>query len=441
MEELDLFTDQDEDFEKSPLSVRMRPRNFDEFVGQTHLVKKGCPLRTLIDEDRLTSLILYGPPGCGKNALTNIIKEKTKARFVQLNAVTSGVQDIRRVEKEADTFLRTTGRRTIVFVDELHRFSRTQQDALLPSVETGLIVLIGATTENPYFYITSQLQSRSNIYELKPLSLDELNQVIDHALRDKERGLGKRSLTLDPDAKRYICWASGGDARKALNFLDISALIKKEKGAVLDLDTIKTVIQKKVLVYDRVGDAHYDTISAFIKSMRGSDPDATLYWLAKMIVAGEDPRFIARRIIICASEDVGNADPMALCVATSALHAVELVGMPEGKIPLAQAALYVACAPKSNRAYLGIKHAMDDVEKGVVYEVPRHLKDANYPSAKRLGRGEGYKYPHHYKDHWVDQRYLPDERLYYIPSDQGHEKKIKEWLEKIKAKRRDTKKD
>jgi putative ATPase len=420
----------------------MRPRDLSEFAGQKHILGEGKLLRRAIEADRFMSLILYGPPGVGKTALAHLIAERSRAHVVSLNAVTAGVADIRKVTQEAAQERDRSAKRTILFIDEIHRFTRVQQDALLPDVERGNITLIGASTSNPFFAIIPALSSRSQIFEFKPLTHDDLSSLLLRALSDKERGLGNLSLTLTPEALELIVAKSNGDARRALNALELGALSTppNENGAVLyDLSIAEESIQKKALVYDE--DEHYDTISAFIKSMRGSDPDATLYWMAKMIYAGEDPLFIARRIVIAASEDVGNADPRALFVAVSAYQAVERIGMPEGSLPLAQAALYVASAPKSNASYLGIKAAMKDVEEGNLLPVPDHLKDSHYKGAARIGRGKGYKYPHDFPGHYTVQDYLPQKREYYRPTEQGEEKRIKERLAGLKKGHQEGKND
>ncbi len=420
---------------EAPLAWRMRPRELAEFAGQEHILGPGKLLRRAIEADRFMSLILYGPPGVGKTALAHLIAEKSRAHFVSLNAVTAGVADIRKVAQEAVEVRALSGRRTVLFIDEIHRFTRVQQDALLPDVERGAITLIGASTQNPFFAIIPALSSRSQIFEFKPLGHEHVRSLILRALADKERGLGNRPVTLTEDALELIIAQSNGDARRALNALELGVLSTPAgpDGAVLyDLSTAEESIQKRALAYDE--DEHYDTISAFIKSMRGSDPDAALYWMAKMIYAGEDPLFIARRIAIAASEDVGNADPRALVVATAAYQTVERIGMPEGMIPLAQAAVYVAAAPKSNASYLGIKAALHDIEQGDVLAVPDHLKDAHYQGAQRLGRGKGYKYPHDFPGHHVAQDYLPQKREYYRPTEQGEEKRIKERLAGLKKK-------
>ncbi|MDA8423983.1 MAG: replication-associated recombination protein A [Nitrospiraceae bacterium] len=420
----------------------MRPRGLSEFVGQKHILGEGKLLRRAIETDRFMSLILYGPPGVGKTALAHLIAERSSAHFVSLNAVTAGVADIRKVAQEAAQERGRSTKRTLLFIDEIHRFTRVQQDALLPDVERGNITLIGASTSNPFFAIIPALSSRSQIFEFKPLAEEDIKSLLLRALADKERGLGSMLVTLTPEALELIVAKSNGDARRALNALELGVLSTAPgaDGTILyDLHAAEESIQKKALVYDE--DEHYDTISAFIKSMRGSDPDAALYWMAKMIYAGEDPLFIARRIVIAASEDVGNADPRALFVATSAYQAVERIGMPEGALPLAQAAVYVASAPKSNASYLGIKAAMKDIEEGNLLPVPDHLKDAHYKGATRLGRGKGYKYPHDFPGHYVAQDYLPHKREYYRPTEQGEEKRIKERLAGLKKRLQEEKND
>lgn len=401
---------------KEPLAYRMCPRTLEEYAGQTHILGKGKLLRRAIEADRITSLILYGPPGTGKTALARIIAAKTKAHFEWLNAATAGLDELRKVLKSAKE-RKTKGIRTILFLDEIHRFNKLQQDALLPDVEEGNIILIAATVENPFFYVNSALLSRSQVFELKHLSEEDILQILHNALNDKERGLGNMNLNVDEDALRHLSKISDGDARRCLSALEVAALTTppdKDGWIKIDLKTAEESIQKKVVLYDKKGDQHYDTISAFIKSMRGSDPDAAIYYLAKMLYAGEDPRFIARRIVICASEDVGDADPMALVIATSALRAVEFIGMPEARIPLAQATIYIAKAKKSNACYMAIEAAMADVEKERTMEVPNHLKDTHYPGAKKLGHGKGYKYPHDYGG-YVEQEYLQKKKKYYKP--------------------------
>lgn len=420
----------------------MRPRDLDEFVGQEHVLGQGKLLRRAIETGRFMSLILYGPPGVGKTALAHLIAERSKAHFVSLNAVTAGVADIRNVTHEAALERAQSNKKTLLFIDEIHRFTRVQQDALLPDVERGNITLIGASTANPFFAIIPALSSRSQILEFKPLKNDDLRFLVLRALADKERGLGTLSVNLSPEACEFIVVRSNGDARRALNALEIGVLSTAPgpDGVIpYDIHTAEDSIQKKALVYDE--DEHYDTISAFIKSMRGSDPDATLYWMAKMIHAGEDPLFVARRIMIAASEDVGNADPRALFVAVSAYQAVERIGLPEGTLPLAQAAVYVASAPKSNASYLGIKAAMRDIEEGNLLPVPEYLKDAHYQGSARLGRGKGYKYPHDFSGHYVAQDYLPLKREYYKPTEQGEEKRIKERLAGLRKRYQEEKND
>jgi len=435
----DLFESKEKSVNKDkfPLAVRMRPVTLKEFAGQEHILGEGKLLKRAIDADRITSLILYGPPGTGKTTLAHVIANVTKAYFHEINAVVSNVQELKGAIKSAKERECSSGKKTILFIDEIHRFNKAQQDVLMPDIEAGNPVLIGATTYNPFFSLSSPLISRSIVFELKKLSKENIIQILKNALKDKERGLGNISIKIDEKALNFLAESSDGDARIALNSLEVGALTTKpgkDKVINFDLKAAEESIQKKAVVYDKDEDGHYDTISAFIKSMRGSDPDAALYWLAKMLYAGEDPRFIARRIVICASEDVGNADPQALVVANAAFQIAEFVGMPEARIPLAQAVCYIACAPKSNAAYLGIDKAMKDVEEGRTMEVPKHLKDANYRGAEKLGHGAGYKYAHDYKGHYVDQEYIPEKRIYYEPTDIGYEKKIKEYLEKLKGK-------
>lgn len=398
-----------------PLAYRMSPTTLEEFVGQTHILGPGRLLRRAIESDRISSLILYGPPGTGKTVLARVIAARTASHFEWLNAATIGLDEIRRVLREAKA-RRTRGGKTIVFLDEIHRFNKLQQDALLPDVEEGTITLISATVENPFFYVNAALLSRSQVFELKPLTIEEILTILRRAIADKERGLGHLALDVDEQALRHLAQMSDGDARKALSALEIAALTTAPiDGRVrITSEIAAESIQKKIVSYDKKGDQHYDTISAFIKSMRGSDPDAAIYYLAKMVYAGEDPRFIARRIVICASEDVGNADPMALVVAVSALRAVEFVGMPEARIPLAQATIYVATAPKSNASYMAIEAALRDIETEGTMEVPDHLKDSHHPGAKKLGHGVGYRYPHDYGGH-VEQEYLTKKKRYYTP--------------------------
>jgi len=411
----------------------MRPRTLDEFAGQKHILAPGQLLRRAIEADRIQSLIFYGPPGTGKTSLAQVIALQTRGKFERLSGVESNVADMRRVLAAAANRLENTGQSTILFIDEIHRFNKAQQDVLLPDVESGVVRLIGATTHNPFFFVNSPLVSRSQIFELQPLGEEDLMDVMRRALADKERGLGAMNIQTDEEALRHLAKVADGDARKALNSLEIGALTTPpdSTGRIhIDLAAAEQCIQKKAIVYDADGDAHYDTISAFIKSMRGGDADAALYWLAKMIHAGEDPRFITRRILICAAEDVGLADPMALVLAAAAHQTAEFVGWPEARIPIAEAAIYVATANKSNSAYLAIDAALEDVRSGRTLAVPQRLRDTHYAGAERLGHGADYQYAHDFPDHFVPQDYLGAARRYYEPTEQGSEKKIKERLEK-----------
>jgi len=423
--------------ESAPLAVRLRPRALEEVVGQEHFVGEGKLLWRMIRADRLSSLIFYGPPGTGKTTLAYVIAGHTRAHVEHVNATTSNVKELRAILLRA-TERKRQGRRTVLFIDELHRFNRAQQDVLLPDVERGTVILIGATTHNPFFTINSPLLSRSQIFEFKPLAPDDVKLLVRRALADGERGLGNHPVSITDEAIDHLVATCDGDARRALSALEIGVL-STEPGAdgkiLFDLALAEDSIQRKAVVYDRDEDEHYDTASAFIKSMRGSDPDAALYWMAKMLEGGEDPRFIARRVVICAAEDVGNAAPNALLIANAARQAVEFVGMPEGIIPLAQAVTYIACAPKSNASYLAVTQAQEDVREGRTLPVPDYLKDANYRGAKRLGRGTGYKYAHEYEGHWVDQDYIPTTRIYYRPSGEGHEKQLKDRLDAIRRAR------
>ncbi len=419
-----------------PLAARMRPRGLNEYIGQQHILAPGQLLRRAIEADRIQSLIFYGPPGTGKTSLAQIIANQTKCRFERLSGVESNVADMRRVLSGAQNRLENKGQSTILFIDEIHRFNKAQQDVLLPDVESGVVRLIGATTHNPFFFVNSPLVSRSQIFELRPLLEEDLFNLLKRAVGDEERGLGHMKIRAEEEALHHIARIADGDARKALNSLEIAALTTSPQSdgtIIVDLTAAEQSIQKKAIVYDGDGDAHYDTISAFIKSMRGSDPDAALYWLAKMIHAGEDPRFISRRIMICAAEDVGLADPMALVLATAAHNAAEFVGWPEARIPLAEATVYIATANKSNSAYAAIDAALGDVRSGRTLPVPEHLRDAHYKGAKRLGHGEGYEYAHAHPDHFVAQDYLGASKRYYEPTDQGSEKKIKERVERWRA--------
>ena len=419
----------------SPLAMRLRPRTLDEVVGQQHIIGKDKLLYRAIKADKLSSIIFYGPPGTGKTTLAKVIANTTSAEFCQINATVAGKKDMEDVVAKAKDNLGMYARKTILFVDEIHRFNKGQQDYLLPFVEDGTIILIGATTENPYFEVNGALLSRSVIFELKPLSKDDIKEILKRAVYDKERGMGD----ISDEALEFLSDISNGDARSALNAIELGILTtdRAEDGIIhIDLKTAEQCIQKRAVRYDKTGDNHYDTISAFIKSMRGSDPDAVSYYLAKMLYAGEDVKFIARRIMICASEDVGNADPDALVVAVSAAQAVERIGMPEARIILSQAALYVACAPKSNAAYMAVDKALELVKTTKTQPVPAHLQDAHYKSSAKLGHGIGYKYAHDYPNHYVDQQYLPDAlvgEVFYEPTDNGYEKQIKSHLDRIRS--------
>ena len=404
---------------EEPLAARMRPRSFEEFVGQTHLLGSGRSLTTLVEKGHLPSIILWGPAGTGKTTLANLLARQVGADLLQLSAVSSGVADARKIIEGARGGLF----RTVLFVDEVHRWSKAQQDVLLPAVEAGIVTLIGATTENPYFSLNSPLLSRCLLLRLEPLTSEDLTTLLRRALEDPERGLGSLGVTADDEALAHLVEIAGGDARMALTGLEAAALAAEAAGAeAITRDLAADAVQRKAVIYDRQGDAHYDVISAFIKSIRGSDPDATLFWLARMIEAGEDPRYIARRMIVHASEDVGLADPRALQIAVAAAHALEHVGLPEARLNLAEAALYLALAPKSNSVYLALNRATEDAISAD--PVPEHLRDASYPGAKRLGHGEGYKYPHDYPGHVVEQEYRPVRyggNRYYEPSGQGEE--------------------
>ncbi|MBQ9321066.1 MAG: replication-associated recombination protein A [Eubacterium sp.] len=423
---------------ESPLASLMRPRTLEEVVGQQHIIGKGTLLYRAIKADKLSSVIFYGPPGTGKTTLAQVIANTTSAAFTRINATMAGKKDMSEAVQAAQDRMGQYGKRTILFVDEIHRFNKAQQDYLLPYVEDGTLTLIGATTENPYFEVNSALISRSIIFELKPLEQADIEKLLTRAVTDKERGLGSYNAVLDDDARAFLADVAGGDAREALNAIELGVLTTEPgpDGRIhIDLQTASDCIQKRVVRYDKDGDQHYDTISAFIKSMRGSDPDAAVYYLAKMLSAGEDIKFIARRIMICASEDVGNADPMAIVVATSAAQAVERIGMPESQLILAQACIYVACAPKSNACNNAIFAAMQSV-RDTKTSVPPHLQDAHYRASEKLGRGIGYKYAHDYPDHYVEQQYLPTEILgetFYEPTEIGKEAEIKEHLERLRS--------
>lgn len=421
---------------ESPLASRMRPTTLEEVAGQQHIIGKDKLLYRAIKADKLGSVIFYGPPGTGKTTLAKVIANTTSARFKQLNATVAGKKDMEEVVKEAQQYLGMYGKKTILFIDEIHRFNKGQQDYLLPFVEDGTLILIGATTENPYFEVNGALISRSIVFELKPLGKEDICGLLDRAVTDVEKGMGSYHAVLHEDARDFLADISGGDARAALNALELGILTteKSADGRIhIDLETASQCIQKRVVRYDKTGDNHYDTISAFIKSMRGSDPDAAVFYLAKMLYAGEDIKFIARRIMICAAEDVGNADPQALQVAVAAAQAVERLGMPEARIPLAQAVTYVASAPKSNAAYLAVDAALEAV-RTTKTTVPVHLQDSHYKGAGKLGHGIGYQYAHDYPNHYVEQQYLPTElkgTVFYQPTDNGYEKKMKEYFQKI----------
>ncbi|MCE5324707.1 replication-associated recombination protein A [bacterium] len=434
-----LLPETPEELSQQPLAARMRPRTLDEFVGQEQILAPGTLLRTSIEKDELPSMIFWGPAGCGKSTLAAIIAHHSRARFENFSAVTSGIPEMRKVIARSKEQRKLDGRKTILFVDEIHRFNKAQQDALLPHVEDGTVVLIGATTENPYFEVNTPLLSRARIFRFEPLSNENVQLLVDRALHDAERGLGSENIVVEEDALAHIVDIADGDARNALNALE-SAVASTDIDSKTGLKTVtlkiaEEAVQKRVLKYDRNGDNHYDTVSAYIKSMRGSDPDAAVYWLARMLAAGEDPKFVARRLVIAAAEDIGNADPMALVVANAAAQAVQFVGMPEAQIPLAQASVYLACAPKSNASYLAIDRANRDVMERKGPPVPVHLRDSHYPGAKVLGHGKGYKYPHDYPGHHVDQEYLPpgaSSGPYYEPTEHGHEAKFKQRLEKLR---------
>lgn len=424
---------------ESPLASRLRPTTLDEVVGQKHIIGKDKLLYRAIKADKLGSLIFYGPPGTGKTTLAKVIANTTSAHFKQINATVAGKKDMEEVVKGAKDALGMYGQKTILFVDEIHRFNKGQQDYLLPFVEDGTLILIGATTENPYFEVNGALISRSRIFELKPLEMEDVKELIRRAVYDKEKGMGSYRAEIDDEAMEFLADMAGGDARAALNAVELGVLTteRSEDGIIhLDLNVAQECIQKRAVRYDKGGDNHYDTISAFIKSMRGSDPDAAVYYLARMLYAGEDIKFIARRIMICASEDVGNADPRAITVAVSAALAAERLGMPEAGIVLSQAVSYVACAPKSNAACMAIEKATAAVKNQAVVQVPPHLQDHHYSGADKLGHGTGYKYAHDYPHHYVAQQYLPDEvegSVFYEPSENGYEKEIREWMKFIKG--------
>ena len=423
----------------APLAARMRPRKLDEFIGQRHFLGSDKLLTRMLEADRLSSLIFYGPPGVGKTSLAAVIANYTKAEFHYLSAPAASVRDIRQIIGRARDRLARDGTRTVLFIDEIHRFNRAQQDVLLDDVEAGVLILIGATTENPFFSVISPLISRSTVFLFEPLSEEDILQLLKMAIDDTERGLGKFDIEADRKALKFLAVMSDGDARKALTALEVGVLSQaaRKPGAKIkfNLEVAKESIQQKTFDYNGTGDTHYDLASALQKSMRGSDPDATVYWLARMLAGGEDTRFIARRIAICAAEDVGNADPMATVLAAAAVQISEFVGLPEAQLALAQAALYVACAPKSNAAACAIWSAMSDVKEQPTQQVPKHLKDSHYPAAKKLGFGADYKYPHNFKDGFVPQEYLPAlmKKKYYLPKESGCEKNIKQYLQKLQS--------
>ncbi|WP_232695541.1 replication-associated recombination protein A [Brevibacillus daliensis] len=425
-----------------PLAARMRPKQLDEVLGQEHILAKGSLLRRAIEVDQVSSLIFYGPPGTGKTTLAKVIAGTTKSHFSELNAVTAGVADIRRIVEEAKDRLVMGEQRTTLFIDEIHRFNKSQQDALLPYVEEGTIILIGATTENPFFEVNAALLSRSQIFPLHSLTEVDLDKAIDRALSNEKEGLGELRVRLEVEAREHLIRYAEGDARRLLNALELAATTtppNENNEIIITLDVAVESIQRRAVRYDKSGDNHYDTISAFIKSIRGSDPDGALYWLARMIDAGEDPRFIARRLIISASEDIGNADPQALTIAVSCFQALELIGMPEGRISLGQATTYLATAPKSNAAYNGINKALSHVQNEGHKPVPTHLRDRSYKGAAKLGHGDGYLYPHNFPEGYVEQQYLPDDvdEVFYEPKPIGFEQKIRE----IQERRKDNNKE
>jgi len=438
---MDLFDFmRNENMEKdSPLASRLRPTTLDEVVGQEHIIGKDKLLYRAIKADKLSSIIFYGPPGTGKTTLAKVIANTTSAEFTQINATVAGKKDMEEVVEKAKQTMGMYGRKTILFVDEIHRFNKGQQDYLLPFVEDGTLILIGATTENPYFEVNGALISRSIVFELKPLSTENIKQLILRAVNDKEKGMGAFNARIDDDAADFLAEISNGDARTALNAIELGILTtdKSEDGTIhITMEVAEQCIQKRAIRYDKSGDNHYDTVSAFIKSMRGSDPDAALYYLAKMLYAGESVEFIARRIMISAAEDVGMADPNALTVAVSAANAVHQIGIPEAKIILAEAVVYMATAPKSNASYMGLEKAMSAVQNTKISGIPVHLMDAHYKGAAKLGHGDGYKYAHDYENHYVNQQYLPDElvnEVFYNPGDLGYEVKVKEHFKKIKG--------
>ncbi len=435
---MDLFEKQQEEAraQVAPLAVRMRPKTLQEFVGQDHFIGEGKLLRRMLQADRISSAIFYGPPGTGKTTLGHIIAEMTRAAFEQINAAEVGVKQVRQIIEQAKARLETDGQRTIAFIDEIHRFNKAQQDVLLHDVENGVIILIGATTENPFFSVNSPLISRSQIFQFEPLTTGQVVDLMQRALSDEEKGLGQYGVQVTEEALQHLAGTCDGDARRALTALEIAVLsqlsTEHDDGITVDLAIAQDSIQRKAIRYDKLGDEHYDAASALIKSMRGSDPDAAVYWLARMLQAGEDPRFVARRIAICASEDIGNADPMALVLASAAFAVTLQIGMPECQLVLAQAATYLACAPKSNASAQAIWKAAQDVREDQTVPVPKHLRDASYTGAKRLEHGQGYQYPHAAAEGFVEQEYLGVDKTYYEPTDRGHEAVLREYLAKLK---------
>ena len=418
--------------DNAPLAVRMRPTDLDEYVGQQHFVGPGKLLRRMLDADRLVSVIFYGPPGVGKTSLARVIANITDSKFHYISAPAASVKDIRAIIETAMSRLMSKGPRTLLFIDEIHRFNRAQQDVLLDDVENGVVTLIGATTENPFFSVNSPLISRSTVFQFEPISPEDIVTLLKRAISDTKKGFGQKSIQVEDAALDLIAQRCDGDARKALTALEVAVLSQKSEKIIINTDVIKESIQQKSIHYD--SDTHYDLASALQKSMRGSDPDATVYWLARMLAGGEDLRFVARRIAICAAEDVGNADPMATVLAAAAVQIAEFVGLPEAQLPIAQAAIYVACAPKSNACTNAISEAMSDVKSGRTIPVPDHLRDSHYAGAKQLGHGDGYKYPHNYEKGWVEQDYLGKDigKKYYEPKDIGREKIVREYLQKLK---------
>lgn len=418
-----------------PLASRMRPRSLDEFAGQEHFLGPGKLLRRMIDSQQISSIVFYGPPGTGKTTLAHLVASTIRAEFVAINAAASSVKELREIQVAAHDRLASSNRRTILFVDELHRFNRAQQDVLLGDVEEGIITLIAATTQNPFFAINTPLLSRSQIFEFNPLSRESIKLIMTRALVDRERGLGMYQVELTAEAADFLSDVCDGDARRALNAIEVGVRSSKSEPIQFDLALAQDCIQRKIQGFDPSGDAHYDLASAFIKSMRGSDPDAAIYWMARMLESGEDARFVARRVVICAAEDVGNADPLALIVANAAFQISEFVGMPECKLPLAQAVTYISCAPKSNASTVAISEASKDVREGRTFSVPTHLRDKSYEGADQLGHGDGYVYTHDSTEGWVDQVYLPVDREYYRPVDRGVEREILRRLTEIRKRR------